>query len=253
MAVLAASAALSSAASGMLPGISSGDSVPANAHANCDPFELPHGRGRVTTRMPGAALRSQLAVLRRPQAPGDRLRRDQLTGVRESGFFRTIAAGSVRLLANSSADEHIYLVPGNLAPVRLRKRCLRALSRRERRRALRIERSDRRLARHITLFVANFGLRGSGLVGGIDAGGLRQNLGEFGFGDEHHMTLGALVPDDVASVEVRFEHGKRTRTATVSNNVWTMLLHEHAPAALDVVSMTWRRADGSTIKRFSGP
>src|SRR3954470_24672587 len=185
----------------------------------------------ITHRAPPAALVDHMAVLRRPQEPGD------LSGLDLEGFpFRFLARDYVRKLADAGGMTY-YLVPGSTAFFRLPKRRLRRLSPHQRRLEQRAERQERKRSRTIGLGVFSFGNGGGGGGCCADAHALFANRTVQTSGSGHSV-VSALVPDGVASVTLRWHRGPE-RNAVVANNFWHTTVPLSAPRAFPH-STIWR-------------
>ena len=199
---------------------------------------------KITHRAPPAAIVSHMAVLRRPQEPGD------LSGLDLARFpYRLIARDYVRKLGEAGGVKY-YLIPGSPTFFHLPHRCLRRLSPHRRRLEQRIERQGRRRSRAIGLGLFGFGHGGGG-------GGCCSDLHALLSGrtvqtsGNGHSVVSALVPDGVASVTLRWHRGPE-RHAVVTDNFWHTTVPLSPPHAFPQ-STIWRDADGRLVRSFRAP
>jgi hypothetical protein len=200
----------------------------------------------VTHRAPPAELLSRLAVLRRPQQPGD------IPAFDFKAFpYHLLARDYIRKLGSVGGTGY-YLIPGSPASFHVPRRCQSHLSPHQRRVQQRIEREQRKRSRTIGLGMFAFNRRGGGGGGCCsDLHALLSNRTVQTSGIAGHSVVSALVPDGVASVTVRWHRGPE-RNATVANNFWRVTVPLSAPRAFPH-STIWRDADGHLVKSFRAP
>ena len=201
-------------------------------------------RARITHRAPPHALLARMAVLRRPQQRGDKPHVD-------FGLFpyRLLAIDYMRKLGEGSNGESYYLVPGSTRFPLPPRRCLRHLSRHQRRVQEHIRREERKRGRVIGLGLFLFSDDGSGAGSCCsDAHALVSNHTLLTTGRARRSTVIGLVPDGVASVTLRWHRGPE-RDATVANNFWVTHVPRSAPRAFPTTTI-WRDADGHLVKSF---
>jgi hypothetical protein len=216
------------------------------AGRSCRSFQPPPTK--VVHRAPPADLVSRMAVLRRPQQPGDLPDHDLTSG----GFLHLLAIDYVRKLGTGRHGETYYLVPGSVSVLIPPRRCLRGLSPHVRRVQARIRRQEIKRSRTIGLGTFEFGpALGGGGGGFADAHALLHNRTIFTSGNPHGATVSALVPDGVASVTLRWHRGPE-RNVTVANNFWLTTVPRSAPRAFPH-STIWRDAAGHLVRSFREP
>jgi hypothetical protein len=163
-------------------------------------------------------LASKLAVLRRPRTPHDRL--DEAPGARDAValLFDSLSADDVRFLGLGPGGERFYLVRGQL-------------------------KRQREGSRLTVVWVDGTEV---GAAGSADLRGLLSNRTVFSKGSGRRTVVGGLVPDGVASVEVRYR-GRRPLTVDVRENFWVA---RASGSRRFLPAVTWKDADGATIRAF---
>jgi hypothetical protein len=220
------------------------------ARRKCTGREIP--RPRVVSEQLPPAFPAALELLRRPQAPEERL--DNA----ENGFggdMGKVAPATMRLFARTQRFA-FYVVGATVGFERMARRCRQRLSRAARRREQRAWR--RQLGRPLQLaYVSLSGefTRGAGFFGSLaDVRANRAILTEEAV-DPPAGVVAGLVPDGVASVEASFlpacsDAPATDRTLAVTGNGWIAEFPAQTSAPFRTV---WRAADGSVVAQFSRP
>jgi hypothetical protein len=216
---------------------------PASATSRTCNLDLPPTR--IVHRAPPADLVSRMAVLRRPQQPGDLPDHDLAGG----DFLHLLAIDYVRKLGSGRHGETYYLIPGSSNIFLPPKRCLHGLSAHQRRVLARNRREERKRRRTIGLGLFEYGPASGGGGGGFaDAHALLNNRTVLTSGNPHGATVSALVPDGVVSVTLRWHRGPE-RNLAVTNNFWLTTVPRSAPRAFPD-STIWRDAAGHLVRSF---